>query len=138
MKRSDIRFQVDCEAMLKAISIAVLFGSIAACAQQPSQLEITTTALDSCVVDDPCTLHMRASGGTPPLKWEITHGSLPPGLRLDPVNGIIGGATIAAGDKEITVEASDANEPPQKASRVFNIRSIPALEADWKKPHTLS
>jgi hypothetical protein len=124
--------------MLRAISIAVLFGSIAAYAQQPSQLEITTTALDSCVVDDPCTLHMRASGGTPPLKWEITHGSLPPGLRLDPVSGIIGGAPAAAGDHEVTVEVSDASEPPQRASRVFTIRTTPVLEVDWKSPVALS
>ena len=111
---------------------------VAASAQQPSQLEITTTALDSCVVDDPCTLPIRASGGAAPLKWEVTHGSLPPGLQLDPAHGIIGGAPTVAGDREVTVEVSDASEPPQKASRVFHIRTIPALEVDWKKPPALS
>src|SRR4051794_7030312 len=124
--------------MLKAISIAVLFGSIAACAQQPSQLEITTTSLDPCVVDDPCTLQVRASGGTPALKWKITRGSMPPGLQLDPAQGSIAGAATVAADSEIIIEVSDANETPQKASRIFKIKSIPVLEADWKKPPTLS
>jgi hypothetical protein len=114
----------------------VCFSSISVQAQ--TALAITTTALESCVVDDPCTLQMRASGGTPALNWKITRGSLPPGLRLDPVNGIIAGAPTVAGDSEITVEVSDTSEPAQAASRVFNIRTVRALEVDWKKPPTLT
>jgi hypothetical protein len=133
------RFKVDCGAVPKAISIALFFALMAgASAQQASQLEITTAALDSCVVDDPCTLQVRASGGTGALKWEITHGTLPPGLRLDPVNGIIGGSPITAAENGITVEVSDSSEPPTKASRVFKVKSVRALEVDWKKAPALN
>ncbi len=122
-----------------AINFAVVFlCMVSTCTQAQTSLAITTLSLDSCVVDDPCMLHVLASGGTPALKWKITRGSLPPGLQLDPARGTIAGAPTVAGDNEITVEVSDASETPEKASRVFNIRSIPALEVDWKKPPTLS
>ena len=119
--------------------VAFFFAFIAvACAQTQTSLTITTSSLETCVVDDACMLQVRATGGTPALKWEITRGSLPPGLQLDPAQGIIAGAATVAGDHEITVEVSDASETPQKVSRVFHIRTIPALEADWKKPPALS
>jgi len=106
-------------------------------AQTQAPFTITTASLESCVVDDVCTLPVRASGGTMPLQWQIVHGSLPPGLQLDAKHGIIAGSPTSSGDYAIQIEVSDSSEPPQKTARDFTVSMLPALALDWKKPPSL-
>ena len=123
------------------LALAMAFFALwiaAAFAQTKQPLTIITTSLESCVVDDPCALHVGAEGGTVPLQWRIVHGSLPPGLQLDPRYGIISGSAATAGDYEVVIEVSDASLPPQKASRAFTVRALPVLAIDWKKPPGLN
>jgi hypothetical protein len=121
--------------MPKALTITLfcLFvATTSARAQAP--LTITTSSLETCVVDQPCFLRLQAGGGSMPLQWRIAHGSLPPGLQLDAVNGIIAGAASAAGEYEFLIEVSDSSSPAQKASRLFTTKTIPPLTLEWKAP----
>lgn len=52
---------------------------------------------------------LAATGGTAPYGYEITAGSLPPGLALDPTSGTISGSPTTGGDYAFTLTATDAN-----------------------------
>jgi hypothetical protein len=120
------------------VLIALFFAFMAAAAAQPqAPLAITTTSLETCVVDQPCFLRLQASGGTMPLEWRIARGSLAPGLQLDGKDGTISGTATAAGAPEVLVEVSDSSKPPQKASRLLTTKTVPALTLDWKAPPAL-
>ena len=44
-----------------------------------------------------------------PLRWEILSGTLPPGVALDPQNGLLTGAPVKAGRSPLSVQVTDAN-----------------------------
>ena len=52
---------------------------------------------------------VQASGGTPPLTWNIVAGTgtLPPGLNLNQTTGAISGTPTAAGTSSFTVRVQD-------------------------------
>jgi large repetitive protein len=59
--------------------------------------------------------------GRPPLTWAVTAGALPPGLILNPSDGLIGG-TVAPGDAgryTFTVTVTDSES--HSISRAFTI-----------------
>ena len=110
---------------------------IAAIATAQAPLTITTTTLDPCIIDQPCSQRLQASGGAAPLTWRIGRGSLPPGLQLDPATGTISGAATSVQEYEVEIRVRDASQPPQEASRIFASKSLPALTLDWKSPPSL-
>jgi len=52
---------------------------------------IVTTSLPEAVVNQPYNQQITMAGGTSPYTWQITTGSLPPGLSFDTGTGIISG-----------------------------------------------
>src|SRR3972149_6636198 len=52
---------------------------------------------------------LSASGGKTPYTWSITAGSLPTGLVLNGVTGVISGTPSASGTNNFTVQVTDAN-----------------------------
>ncbi len=50
-----------------------------------------------------------ASGGTKPLVWSISSGSVPPGLTLSSGTGVLSGTPTAVGSSSFTVKVTDAN-----------------------------
>ncbi|HTM47616.1 MAG TPA: Ig domain-containing protein, partial [Bryobacteraceae bacterium] len=50
---------------------------------------------------------ITADGGVPPYLWALAGGSLPNGLGLDPVTGVISGSSSGAGPFSFTVQVSD-------------------------------
>lgn len=52
---------------------------------------------------------ISAPAGTPPVTFLVTAGSLPSGLNLDPVTGIISGTATTRGTFEFTITATDIN-----------------------------
>ena len=128
------------EMRLHAHLAAILFVSLSllpATLFSEPRLEIATTLLEPCVVDQPCSQRLEASGGTAPLTWRIARGSLPPGLQLDPASGTISGSAVTAGEHEVVIEVKDSSKPPQQDTRTFASKSLPALTLDWKTPPTL-
>jgi hypothetical protein len=54
---------------------------------------------------------LAADAGTPDYKgWTVTDGSLPPGLSLDPVTGVISGTPTQAGAYGFMVQVTDSSD----------------------------
>jgi hypothetical protein len=51
---------------------------------------------------------VQVTGGTGALTWSISAGTLPAGLNLNPINGVISGTPTAAGTSSFTVGVQDA------------------------------
>jgi hypothetical protein len=74
-----------------------------------SALAIATASLSAGVLNGSYSQTVQTSGGTAPISFAITSGSLPTGLTLNASTGIISGAPTAAGSYAFTVQATDAN-----------------------------
>ena len=76
-------------------------------------LNIVTTDLPSGTQFLPYTETLLAKGGTPPYKWKLESGSLPDGLILDSLAGIISGTPSLADSFDFTVRVTDSNAVPK-------------------------
>lgn len=84
---------------------------------------ITTTSLpDGKLGRDYMIVFLQASGGVPPRSWSIAGGSLPPGLRLDPLTGQIFGIPSSLGTFSSTFQITDSSTPPESDSKLLTIR----------------
>ncbi|MBX7222264.1 MAG: putative Ig domain-containing protein [Blastocatellia bacterium] len=83
-------------------------------------LTINQTAFCPTITLFPTTLPNGAPGtgysqlidawnGTGPYRYAVTGGTLPPGLSLNPNNGLISGTPAAANSFTFTIEATDSN-----------------------------
>jgi Putative Ig domain len=79
----------------------------------PSNLTITSSALASGSVGVPYSSSLQASGGTPSYTWAVTSGSLPAGLSLASLSGVISGTPTASGTSSFTISVTDAANPAQ-------------------------
>ena len=84
----------------KALSIAV-----AAAAQPPT---VTTTSLPGGTAGTAYSTTLQASGGTTPYSWSVSVGTLPAGLNLVALTGVISGTPTTAGTVSFTVQVKDA------------------------------
>jgi len=61
-----------------------------------------------------------ADGGSPPYRWALTRGRLPPDLHLDADRGALDGICLRAGEFTFTLEVTDA--AGQRAKRDLTLR----------------
>jgi hypothetical protein len=87
----------------------------------PPDLAITTNSLPGSTVGGSYSTTLAASGGATPYLWSITSGGLPPGLSLNSQTGAISGAPSSAGTFTFTVQVSDAQSPPDSATKSLSI-----------------
>jgi N-acetylneuraminic acid mutarotase len=66
---------------------------------------------------------ITASGGTTPLTWSISAGSLPAGLSINSGNGLISGSPTTVGTYNFTVQVTDANNV--SVTKAFSIQVKP-------------
>ncbi len=72
-------------------------------------LTVSTTSLPNGEQNAPYNTALAATGGTQPYTaWSITVGSLPAGLTLNPVTGVISGAPTVTGTFNFTVQVTDS------------------------------
>ncbi|HMP83721.1 MAG TPA: Ig-like domain-containing protein, partial [Verrucomicrobiota bacterium] len=89
------------------------------------ELAVATAALPAGDVDVPYTATLAASGGVPPYQWAIVGGSLPPGFGIQTGSGSITGTVATAGTYSFTTQVTDADSPPQIATRSFDLVIAP-------------
>lgn len=95
----------------------------------PQPLSITTTSLPDGSVGQVYNQSVQAIGGTAPLSWSISAGTLPQNLSLDPTTGVISGTPIVIGTSSFTVLVADSGgqEDTQALSIRVNAASPPRI-----------
>jgi hypothetical protein len=62
-------------------------------------------------------------GGAAPITWSVTGGSLPPGLTLNAMTGILSGTPTTAGGYNFNITATDANNCTGRNGYVLTINN---------------
>lgn len=77
----------------------------------PTAMSLTPAggAFPDETVGQAATGGVQASGGTPPYKFTVSAGSLPPGVLLDANTGQLLGSPTVSGDGPVEITASDVN-----------------------------
>jgi hypothetical protein len=78
-------------------------------------MTLVTTSLPAGKAGVPYTATLTATGGTAPYTWQVTGGSLPRGLRLDPRTGVISGRTRDRGTRKVTLTVTDSAAPARES-----------------------
>ena len=73
----------------------------------PTPLAVTTSSLAGAVVAQPYAATLAATGGTAPLTWSVSSGTLPAGLSLSSA-GSISGTPSTPGTSNFTVAVRDS------------------------------
>lgn len=87
----------------------------------PPDLIITTSSLAGGMVGGSYSTTLAASGGVTPYLWSVAAGNLPPGLMLNTQSGAISGVPSSAGTFPFTAQVSDAQNPPDSATKSLSI-----------------
>ena len=74
---------------------------------QITTLAITTTTLPGGAVGSAYSQTLQSSGGVAPISWNVSVGTLPPGLTLNS-SGVISGTPTAEGSQTFTVLVTDS------------------------------
>lgn len=96
----------------------------------PQPLAIGSRDLPVAVAGQPFGFQFTASGGTPPMLWQLLQGNLPPGLRLD-ASGALAGTPTSLGDFRFVIALTDSSQPRSEAQAEFVLRVRTALVAGW-------
>ena len=81
----------------------------------------TSSPLPSAELANPFYVLLDATGGTPPYRWSLSSGSLPPGLNLSSTDGVINGTPTARGSFNFTIRVSDSAQPPATDSKPLSL-----------------
>lgn len=74
-------------------------------------VSVATTALPGGEVNIAYTYTLSGTGGTRPYTWSlVNNSSLPPGIALDPVTGVISGKPTIGGRYDLIIQITDAND----------------------------
>lgn len=71
-------------------------------------------------IDQRYEFRLEAAGGTPPYRWEVASGTLPPGLALSP-EGLVSGLPRQAGAAIVSLRVTDSQNLSGEASLAFEI-----------------
>jgi hypothetical protein len=84
-------------------------------------LSIITGSLPDGAMNSSYTTTLISSGGTAPVSWSVTSGSLPAGLVLNASNGVISGTPSSVGTVNFSVTATDSSTPQQTSGTALSI-----------------
>ncbi|HVO80685.1 MAG TPA: Ig domain-containing protein [Terriglobales bacterium] len=118
-----------CGAVLVVVSAAAAFaGQQTTATVEP--LTIRTANLPKANVRREYQYRLEAQGGTSPLKWRVSGGSLPPGVVLSE-EGTISGIPTQAGTFRFTATVTDSGKPAYERSQELTLRVVMPLLAEW-------
>lgn len=69
---------------------------------------ILTSSFPSGMIGTAYSQTISLAGGTSPITWSVSSGSLPPGLSLNSGTGVISGTLTAIGSYSFTIKATDS------------------------------
>ncbi len=101
--------------------------------------DIATHNLTSGVAGTYYLQPLTATGGILPYQWQVSLGTLPPGLSLDPASGIISGTPTAAGQSSVNFTVTDGlNHTSSAESLTLTIANAagPVVTTDSLPPGT--
>lgn len=83
----------------------------------------------------PYSAILRASGGSGSYAWNLSSGSLPPGLTMNS-SGVVGGTPLAAGSYTFSIVVADTGvlTPPPPAAQSLTLVVRPALQITTPSP----
>jgi len=84
-------------------------------------LGVTTSSLPAGEIAGSYLATLTAKGGSPPYKWGVASGSLPPGLALSSSTGAVAGTPTGSGQYSFTVQVQDSQASPQTATGALGI-----------------
>jgi hypothetical protein len=87
-----------------------------------SLLSITTSSLPRATAGVAYSQTFAATGGTPPYRWTIASGSLPPNLTLNNASGVLSGVVVQGGVSTFTVRVTDG--AGSTADRPFTLETV--------------
>jgi streptogramin lyase len=122
------------QRFISFLVVMMLFIVVAAplWADDPPPLVITTSTLPNGDVNAPYSLQLQATGGVPPYTWSIPGGTLPAGITLDPVSGVLSGTPNTKGSTTFTVKALDVNASAASKRFTLDIFQGDVLEV-WRQ-----
>jgi hypothetical protein len=89
----------------------------------PSPLQITTSSLPGGTVSQSYSATLTSTGGTLPVTWSVSAGTLPAGLTLSS-SGTLSGPPTTAGTSTFTIQVTDS--AAQTATHQFSVTINPA------------
>ncbi|HEY3488540.1 MAG TPA: putative Ig domain-containing protein [Candidatus Deferrimicrobiaceae bacterium] len=92
-----------------------------------SHVVVSTTSLPDGAAGQSYTATLAATGGGAPYAWSLASGSLPAGISLDPVSGILSGVPLQAGGFAITVKVTDARSATHQRALSLTIAPPPPV-----------
>ena len=112
--------------------IVVLWSTVAAAQADAGvqPLVIQTTSLPKAYIRQPYQARLEARGGVPPLKWELTDGSLPAGIVLH-TDGELAGTPTETGEFRFTATVTDSGRPAYQRSQQLSLTVVSPLMAQW-------
>jgi Putative Ig domain len=88
-------------------------------------LVVATPSLPDGRIGTAYSQTLTATGGTAPYGWLVTAGSLPAGLSLGPLTGLISGTPTTEGSSTFTVTVTDTALATATGSFTINVTSPP-------------
>ncbi len=88
---------------------------------------ITSSTLSGGEVGESYATTPTTTGGTTPLVWSVSSGTLPAGLSLNTATGAVSGTPTASGPFSFTLKVTDANGKFATQSESLTITAAPAI-----------
>jgi len=99
-----------------------------------SPLTIITTSLPATTVGSNVQMKIDVTGGVQPLKWRLSGGSLPDGIKLETTKGVLSGTPTEPGTFTFELTVTDSGVPGMQIQREFKLVVTAALSIEWKQP----
>jgi hypothetical protein len=116
------------------LMLLLVLAGIASAQQppDPTNLSLEAVTLPKASARHEYRFQFQAHGGIPPMKYVLSQGSLPTGMKLSE-DGLLAGTPTTTGEYKFTVTVIDSSNPLQKAFRVFVLRIAPPMVMEWKR-----
>ena len=88
---------------------------------------ITTSSLPGALQANSYSQTLTMTGGTGPIAWGISSGSLPVGLSLNGSTGVISGTPTGTGTANFTVQVTDANSATDTQTLSIVVSAVPPV-----------